>query len=285
SRSADLHDGGHRRCAVARRQPRARRVHEQRRLRLRVSRGGRKPRQHGADGHACDIRVLRRRVRAMTAIRIKRVPAFSMTASRMRRATAMTTVMSVAISIAISVVMAVEPLAATRAQPPIELRLWPDGAPGSEEWSLPERVSSGRGGDRVVTNVSDPTLTVFLPDPAIATGTAIVIAPGGALRALAIDNEGVEVAEWLNGKGIAGFVLKYRTLQQDPDAPRRPVPGMPAPGAGPREELVIRNANANPAPDDDALNEVLELAIADAREALRLVRANAAEWGIDPSRV
>jgi hypothetical protein len=61
-------------------------------------------------------------------------------------------------------------------------------------------------------------------------------------------------------------VLKYRTLQQDPSAPRGPLPGMPAPGAGPRQELV--NANANPAPDDAALGEVLKLAVADAQAAL-----------------
>lgn len=172
-----------------------------------------------------------------------------------------------------------------RAQQPPEIRLWPNGAPGSEDWSIPEEIAGGRAGDRVVTNVSDPTLSVFLPDPALATGTGILIAPGGALRALALDNEGVRVAEWLNSKGIAGFVLKYRTLQQDRNATRGPVPGMPGAGGGPREELVIRNANANPASGDDALAEVLEFAIADAQQALRLIRANSEEWGVDPMRV
>ena len=52
---------------------------------------------------------------------------------------------------------------------------------------------------------------------------------------LAFDNEGVKLAEWLNERGIAGFVLKYRTLQQDPAAPRGPLPGMPRPGAGARQ--------------------------------------------------
>ena len=151
----------------------------------------------------------------------------------------------------LAVALAISFAAGARAQDAREIRLWPEGAPGSEDWSIAETVSESRGGDRVVTNVSDPTLTVFLPDPAIATGTAVVIAPGGALRALGIDNEGTKVAEWLNSKGIAGFVLKYRTLQQDPDAPRGPLPGMPGPGAAPREELVIRNANANPAPRMD----------------------------------
>ncbi|HEY7672869.1 MAG TPA: alpha/beta hydrolase [Gammaproteobacteria bacterium] len=166
-----------------------------------------------------------------------------------------------------------------------EIRLWPDGAPGSENWFLAESVTSSPPGNRVITNVSDPSVTVFLPAPAIATGAAVVVVPGGALRALVFDNEGIKVAEWLNERGIAGFVLKYRTLQVDPTAPRRPIPGMLEPGAGPREELVIVKANANPAPHDTALAEVLASAIADAQAALRLIRHNAADWNIDPARV
>jgi acetyl esterase/lipase len=174
-------------------------------------------------------------------------------------------------------------VAPARAQ--TELRLWPGEAPGSEHWSVPESMTKSPSGDRVVTNVSDPTLTVFLPESAIATGTAAVIAPGGALRVLGFDNEGVKLAEWLNERGIAAFVLKYRTLQQDPSAPRGPLPGMPGPGSGPREELVIVNANANPAPGDAALAEVLRLAVTDAQAALKLVRNRAVEWRIDPKRV
>jgi acetyl esterase/lipase len=172
---------------------------------------------------------------------------------------------------------------AVRAQ--TELRLWPGRAPGSEQWSIPESITRAPSGDRVITNVSDPTLTVFLPDAAIATGAAAVIAPGGALRVLGFDNEGVKVAEWLNEHGIAGFVLKYRTLQQNPSAPRGPLPGMPGPGSAPRQELVIVNGNANPAPDDAALQEVLGLAVADAQAALALVRSRAAEWRVDSNRV
>jgi acetyl esterase/lipase len=164
-----------------------------------------------------------------------------------------------------------------------ELRLWPGTAPGSEDWSLPESATQAESGDRVITNVSDPSLTVFLPDAATATGAAAVIAPGGALRVLGFDNEGVKLARWLNERGIAGFVLKYRTLQVDPAAPRGPLPGMPGPGA--RQELVIVNGNANPAPDDPALGEVLELAVADAQAALALVRSRAGEWRVDPARV
>jgi acetyl esterase/lipase len=163
---------------------------------------------------------------------------------------------------------------------PQELRLWPGKAPGSETWSLPESVTRAPNGERIVTNVSEPTLTVYLPDPARANGAAVVVAPGGALRLLAIDNEGVQVAEWLNGLGVAAFVLKYRTLQMTPER------ALPPPGAGaPRKELDIRRANANPAPDDAALTEVLRLAVADAQQALRLVRRNAAAWRVDPTRV
>jgi acetyl esterase/lipase len=172
----------------------------------------------------------------------------------------------------------------TPARAQTELRLWPGKAPGSENWAIPESMTMSTAGDRVIANVSEPTLTLFLPEAAIATGAAAVIAPGGALRVLGFDNEGVKVAEWLNERGIAAFVLKYRTLQQDPAASRGPLPGMPGP-AGPREELVIVNGNANPAPNDASLQNVLELAVADAQAAIRLVRRRAAEWHIDPQRI
>jgi acetyl esterase/lipase len=168
-----------------------------------------------------------------------------------------------------------------------EIRLWPGKAPGSESWSVPESVTTSPAGGRTIANVSDPTLTVFLPDAAAATGAGIVVAPGGALRVLGFDNEGVKVAEWLNSKGIAAFVLKYRTLQAAPGGTGR---GGGAPtgargAAGPRQELEIRKANANPEPDDPALAEVLRMGIADAQQALKLVRRNAAAWRVDAARV
>jgi acetyl esterase/lipase len=129
---------------------------------------------------------------------------------------------------------------------------------------------------------------VFLPAAASATGTAVVVAPGGALRLLGWDNEGVKVAQWLNSKGIATLVLKYRTLQTMPASGRgrgAPPPGVAAAVGAPRKELEIRNGNANPEPDDPALREVLQMGIADAQQALRLARRNAAAWRIDPARV
>jgi len=172
------------------------------------------------------------------------------------------------------------------AQTPEQIRLWPARAPGSESWTVPEVTTMSPAGDRTISNVSDPTVTVFLPPPSSATGTAAVIAPGGALRVLGWDNEGVKVAHWLNSKGIAALVLKYRTLQTMPGGGRGRG-AAPAAGAtaGPRKELEIRNGNANPESDNPGLQEVLQMGIADARQALRLARRNAAAWRIDPARI
>jgi acetyl esterase/lipase len=169
---------------------------------------------------------------------------------------------------------------------PTELRLWPGKAPGSENWTIPESITD-RGGNRIATNVSDPTLTVYLPEAAKANGAAIVVAPGGALQALSLDGEGTKVAEWLNSKGIAAFVLKYRLRQQQSGGNAGgppPAAAKPAGGA-PRQELTIVKGNANPAPGDAVLDEVLRMGTADVQQALKLVRKNAAAWRVDPKRV
>jgi acetyl esterase/lipase len=174
------------------------------------------------------------------------------------------------------------------AQAPQAIRLWPGKAPGSELWTIPEATTTSPTGDRTITNVSDPTVTAFLPPSASATGTAVVVAPGGALRLLGWDNEGVKVAQWLNSHGIAALVLKYRTLQTMPASGGlrgAPPAGPSVTGAPPRKELEIRNGNANPEPGDPALREVLQMGIADAQQALRLARRNAESWRIDPARV
>jgi len=169
------------------------------------------------------------------------------------------------------------------AQAPLEIHLWPGKAPGSEAWTVTESVATSRTGERTLTNVSDPTLSIFLPTATSTPTAGVVVAPGGALRLLAWDNEGIRVAQWLNSKGIAAFVLKYRTLQMPAGAAAAPPP-LPRPDA-PRREMQIRNANANPAPDDASLTEVLRMGIADAQQAVRLVRKNASAWRVDPNRV
>ena len=75
------------------------------------------------------------------------------------------------------------------------VELWPGGAPGA------------KGTD---PNLDVPSIAVWLPRPELATGSAVVVCPGGGYGMLAVEHEGKQVAEWLNTLGIAAFVLKYR---------------------------------------------------------------------------
>ena len=109
------------------------------------------------------------------------------------------------------------------------VELWPEGAPGAV----------GEGAE------DTPTLAIYLPEASAANGTAVVVCPGGGYAHLAMDHEGRQVAEWLNERGSAAFVLKYRL--------------------GPRY--------GHPSP------------LLDAQRAIRYVRARASELGVDPSRI
>jgi len=150
------------------------------------------------------------------------------------------------------------------------LALWPNGAPGSETWHQNETdyQFTDPWSIRITRNVTNPTLTVFLPNPDVATGTGVIVCPGGAHHFLAVDHEGYDVARWLNERGIAAFVLKYRVI---------------------------------PTPDDDAafleaqsriserLRELLPthwpLVLADGQQAVRLVRQNAPMWRLHSDRI
>jgi 2-keto-4-pentenoate hydratase/acetyl esterase/lipase len=91
------------------------------------------------------------------------------------------------------------------------INLWPGVAPGETGTIGPERVLPDRPRPfDQIDNVSVPTLSVFLPPAEKRTGTAMLVIPGGGLERLAIEHEGYEVAEWLNERGIAAFVLKHR---------------------------------------------------------------------------
>ncbi len=137
------------------------------------------------------------------------------------------------------------------------IEIWPAVAPGSEKWTQEERSVSGTPVGTVVFNVVDPTLTAYLPDPARSSGTAVIIAPGGAFVALAIDLEGRDVATWLQRRGIAAFVLKYRILEK-------------------REEGIPKALN---------MDEAGRYGIADGIQAIKVVRENATKFGIAPDRV
>src|SRR5947209_3070279 len=93
-----------------------------------------------------------------------------------------------------------------------EIRLWPNGAPGSERETAAEvsQPSENPKLPKRFTVVHYPSIFVFLPAKEQANGTAVVVAPGGGHSQLVIDKEGYDVAEWLNKNGVAAFVLKYR---------------------------------------------------------------------------
>jgi acetyl esterase/lipase len=95
--------------------------------------------------------------------------------------------------------------AAATAQQRFELELWPDGA--AESTGLTETVRPDNSG---FNNVTDARLYVYLPEASKATGQALVVCPGGGYAGLAMAHEGWQVAEWLNERGIAAVVLKYR---------------------------------------------------------------------------
>lgn len=149
-----------------------------------------------------------------------------------------------------------------------EIRLW-DKPPSDTYWTGAEQSgeSAAPTGSkiRIKTNITDPALTVVRPAPGKANRTAMIVAPGGAFMALAWDLEGEEVARWLADRGITAFILKYRVGPP----PRRASDPMPT---GIEELLRLIEPNR-------------KLAIADAGQAIRLVRRSAGKYGIAPGKV
>jgi len=137
------------------------------------------------------------------------------------------------------------------------LNLWPGAAPGSEKWTYKEYSIKAPDLGTVIFNVTTPTLTAYLPEPAKATGTGVIIAPGGAFVALAMDIEGNDVARWLQQRGIAAFVLKYRIMEK-------------------KGEGLPRNMN---------FDEASKPGIADGIQAIKIVREHSKEWSVAPDRV
>ncbi len=125
------------------------------------------------------------------------------------------------------------------------VNLWPGEAPGAK----PLPVGSETNKDGRLGDIEIPQYQVYLPDPAKATGAAALIFPGGGYGILAANHEGRDYATWLNERGIAGIVVKYRV-------------------------------SGNP-----ALGYQFPVPFLDARRAIRTVRSKADEWGIDPKKV
>ena len=103
--------------------------------------------------------------------------------------------------------------------PPEGIPVWPDQVPDADLWrdADPEVELLSAMQLRLIRNVGRPTLTAYLPDPSTATGTGVVVCPGGAFHYLMVDKEGTEVARWLNARGVAAFVLKYRLFPTPDD--------------------------------------------------------------------
>ncbi|WP_426058954.1 alpha/beta hydrolase [Hymenobacter sp. B1770] len=109
-------------------------------------------------------------------------------------------------------------------------------------------ITLANGGVRI-SNVVQPTLTVFVPPPGTANGTSVVICPGGGYTRLSIDSEGYNVAKRLNEMGVTAFVLKYRL------------------------------------PNDESQPDKTTAPLLDAQQALRLVRQQAAKYKLNPERI
>jgi acetyl esterase/lipase len=160
------------------------------------------------------------------------------------------------------------PVTATAPAEPDAIPLYADMKPDpaiKEAWAR-------FGDDLVVRNVTQPTLTPVLPKPGTATGAAVVVAPGGAFMLLAMTHEGWDVARWLADHGIAAFVLKYRLITTPADQ------NAAMAYMGQRMAVALKDKNAPPS--------ILEpRATVDALAALKMVRAQATRWHIDPKRV
>src|SRR5690606_30745618 len=135
-------------------------------------------------------------------------------------------------------------------------------------------------GDPMARNISKATLTPFLPKPEVATGAAVIVAPGGGFRWLSMGNEGWEVAQALADRGVAAFVLKYRlfptpeALEEFADTQNRTfaaAPPRPAASAPPERPRPPRFGLSNQ--------------LADAEAAFDRIVKRAKEGGVDTARL
>jgi acetyl esterase/lipase len=168
------------------------------------------------------------------------------------------------LSQAVAQMPAVAPIPAPDQHDAIPLLTTSGPVSGTEQWET-------FAGGRIVRNVVAPTLTPVLPDPAKATGAAVIVAPGGAFMMLSMDSEGYQVAHWLADRGIAAFVLKYRVKPTARD------PKVFLADLFKLMQAIPSGQHVDIGTPPDALE--------DGRAAVRMVRNRAAEWKIDPNRV
>ncbi len=131
-------------------------------------------------------------------------------------------------------------------------------------------------GSRFARNVTVATLTPFLPDAKIASGAAVIVAPGGGFRTLSMDNEGWDVAKALASQGIAAFVLKYRLNQTPADM---------AAFEQEMAQMFSGTARRPPRPEPAEMVKRLAPQLEDSSAAFALIRKRSAEWKVDPDRI
>lgn len=144
----------------------------------------------------------------------------------------------------------------------VQMPIWPGTAPGLKPVPGPETVTTSReriGGLPVtaVTNVTQPTMTVYAPKGR-NSGVAVVVIPGGGFQILAMDLEGTEACDWLTAKGVTCVVLKYR------------VPGIP----------YVWQTDSRPHNFDLSVPS-----LQDVQRTMRLLRFHAAQWHVDPHKI
>ncbi|QDH34274.1 dienelactone hydrolase family protein [Porphyrobacter sp. YT40] len=187
----------------------------------------------------------------------------------------------------ISACLLAAPLHAAAAQDgtmyPMEAPAEPDAIPlntGGVANQPAEESWFRQWGDPMARNISTATLTPFLPDPAIANGSAVIVAPGGGFRWLSMGNEGWEVARALNERGIAAFVLKYRLFPTAPTLEQF--------GAEMNRTFADAAATENEGAEARPARRMgwdLSNQQADAEAAYALIAARADEWNVDMSRL
>jgi acetyl esterase/lipase len=143
-----------------------------------------------------------------------------------------------------------------------QIAIWPKAVPDPQQMKGDETTVQDTnlvGGKPYlwVTNVSNPTITIYSPKEK-NTGAAVVVFPGGGYQGLAIDLEGSEICEWLVSIGVTGILLKYRV-----------------PNSGPSWN---ENCNCRTIPDKP-------VALEDAQRTLGLLRFHAKDWNIDPHKI
>lgn len=148
-----------------------------------------------------------------------------------------------------------------------------EAAPPAEERTVV------KDGQTLISGVTEPSISVFLPPEGKRNGTAVIICPGGGMRVLSWGNDLEKMAEFFTARGIAAIGLKYRLYTFQPTRGAK-MPEMVDVTGFQRFEKA--NANPMPTPESAAAER---RAYQDCQAAVRTVREHSSEWGVDPAKI